>query len=296
MNSLFKTYAVKMLTACTILLVLALVYAVVTVKLPQTARHKFASIETDEAVQTAKHQQAKQAGNVSGHASMENSSEAQDRQYRTGQLSDTAELTEKSATAARELKMVLLCTVPGKPSFSRVIIKDSETDTLNPHKTGQQTGGVCIYKVEKDRVIITRGGRTYVLNLEPGHPTTPTTTTQAAGSQVQSFAVVQDQSPEESSEAVLAFDDQSEPQIPVRSLGSILQIATTEHCEIQGEVQGLMLKGVGDILVASDTGLKDGDVIHQVNGHRLINRQQAWQVLKKAESQETIEIQVLQQN
>jgi hypothetical protein len=39
--------------------------------------------------------------------------------------------------------------------------------------------------------------------------------------------------------------------------------------------------------------IREGDVIHCINGHLLINKQQAWQVLKKAKSQGTIDVEVL---
>jgi len=47
---------------------------------------------------------------------------------------------------------------------------------------------------------------------------------------------------------------------------------------------------------AEDLGLKNGDIIRTVNGHRLTSKQKAYQIFKKARSQAAMNIELLRDN
>ncbi len=76
----------------------------------------------------------------------------------------------------------------------------------------------------------------------------------------------------------------------------MLTKAVIEPYMIDGQVEGLKITGLENIRVAEDLGLKNGDIIRTVNGHRLTSKQKAYQIFKKARSQEAMNIELLRKN
>ncbi len=58
-------------------------------------------------------------------------------------------------------------------------------------------------------------------------------------------------------------------------------------------VEGLRISDLDKIPMATTFGLKDGDIIRKVNGHRLTSKQQAFQVFKKARSEAVVNLELL---
>jgi type II secretory pathway component PulC len=62
---------------------------------------------------------------------------------------------------------------------------------------------------------------------------------------------------------------------------------------VNGKGEGLCITGLKDLKMAGYFGLEDGDVIQTINGQMLTDKQKAFQVLKKARSQTSLNFQVL---
>ncbi|GAI89781.1 unnamed protein product [marine sediment metagenome] len=76
----------------------------------------------------------------------------------------------------------------------------------------------------------------------------------------------------------------------------MLTKAVIEPYTIDGQVEGLKITGLENMRGAEDLGLKNGDIIRTVNGHRLTGKQKAYQIFKKARSQEAMNIELLRDN
>ena len=72
--------------------------------------------------------------------------------------------------------------------------------------------------------------------------------------------------------------------------------AAIEPYFVDGRMEGLQITGLENISIAKNLGLKNSDVIRAVNGHRLTNKQRAYQIFKKARSQPAIDIELLRDN
>jgi type II secretory pathway component PulC len=62
---------------------------------------------------------------------------------------------------------------------------------------------------------------------------------------------------------------------------------------INGQQEGLSITGLDDLSMAGYLGFKNGDIIQNVNGQVLTDKQKAFQVLKKARSQSSLSVQLL---
>ena len=60
-----------------------------------------------------------------------------------------------------------------------------------------------------------------------------------------------------------------------------------------GEEKGLCIAGLDDLNITGYFGFENGDVIQTINGQMLTGKQKAFQVLKKARSQSSLNFQLL---
>ena len=75
-------------------------------------------------------------------------------------------------------------------------------------------------------------------------------------------------------------------------------VASLEKMEVvayivDGEEKGLCIAGLDDFSIAGYFGFKNGDIIQTLNGQMLNNKQKAFQALKKARSQSSLNFQLL---
>jgi type II secretion system protein C len=182
-----------------------------------------------------------------------------------------------------ELGLALIGTIAGSPALSRAIIKDLETNVLGHYKTGDKVQSAIIRSIEKDRVVLFHEGRRKVLGQE--------------------FMTIE----ETGSRATEPIQtNASKPVVikpPQRGLNTLadrlrhtalmLPKAKVEPHSVAGEVDGLRISDLDDIEGAEDLGLKEGDVIRAINGHRLNSKQKAFQIAMKARSQAALDIELM---
>lgn len=188
--------------------------------------------------------------------------------------------------AGEELNLELLGTVFGNnEEVSRAIIKNTKSNQLGMYKTGQIVAGARIESIEQNTVILLHNGRRKMLMLSRTDGNN--SDTELLSSPIVSKA-------NKAAGTVLPDTESvSETSAKIAHLEMILAEAAIEPYLVDGQVEGLRINDLEKIPVAKAFGLKEGDIILQVNGHRLTSKQKAFQVFKKARSQATIDLELL---
>jgi type II secretion system protein C len=200
--------------------------------------------------------------------------------------SEVDEFDDVVTLAGEELSLELLGTVSGNTSVSRAIIKNTKNKQLGMYKTGQNIAGARIKRIEENAVILLHTGQRKMLTLNRAGENNKNNT------QVLSSPVMSETG--KAASPVLPVE-QSLVETPTKiaHLESILNEAAIEPYLVDGQVEGLRITDLDKIPMVKAFGLKDGDIILQVNGHRLTSKQKAFQVFKKAKSEATMSLELL---
>jgi general secretion pathway protein C len=200
----------------------------------------------------------------------------------------TASTVQTSMQAAQpqgieeDLGLKLVGTIVGGPDVSRAIIMDTKAKITNPYKIVETIASATIESIERDKVVLRYRGRTRTLLLSTDTTVPPMTPTDGNG--VRSSAV-----------AAAPSAAQTSLSSPGR-LGQVEMLfhqATIDPYIEKGQAEGLRITGLESIPIAATFGLKNGDVIQNVNGQVLTSKQKAFQVLQKAKTQSKINMQLL---
>jgi len=197
-------------------------------------------------------------------------------------------------SAEEELGIALLGTVAGSPEISRAIIKDLETNELSLYKTGDTVATAYIESIEKDVVVLLHQGQRKILDLGARES--------AARHPVDKQHDADNAQAALSNNAAQAVETNPPAQFhtsagaKLRNIEIMLTNAVIEPYTIDGQVEGLKITGLENIRGAEELGLKNGDIIRTVNGHRLTSKQKAYQIFKKARSQAAANIELLRDN
>ena len=185
-----------------------------------------------------------------------------------------------------EIDIALLGTVAGNQEISRAIIKDLETDVLGLYKTGDAVEAASIESIEKDAVVLNYRGQRKILNLGNRKSKNKDAENAKVGLAKNVTQAIKNNSTKENK----TFVDK------LRDTAMMLPEAVIEPYAVDGQVEGLKITGLENIKQAKDIGLKNGDVVRSVNGHRLTSKQKAYQISMKARSQTTLNVELLRNN
>jgi len=185
----------------------------------------------------------------------------------------------------QDLGLVLLGTVAGEPYIGRAIIKDLHTNVAGLYRVGETVAQARIEAINKDSVILNRGGERVILYLGAGVPQNTGKPLETSSSDQRKQGL---ETRNDSSGSV-----QSAAKTKITDVASVLRKATIKPYAPHGRMEGLKITGIDKIPIAGDLGLRDGDVIRSVNGNLLTSKQKAYQVFKKARSAPTITIELL---
>ena len=186
-----------------------------------------------------------------------------------------------------KLEIALIGTVAGSQAVSRAIIKDLETNVLGQYRTGDMVLTASIEKIERDRVVLIHRGQRKVLTLrspESGPVAAESARVAAKAKVPQPVEVTKPPRP------ATTFGEK------LRYAAMMLPEATVVPHSVRGEVEGLRITDLGNIGGVEDLGLKDGDVICAINGHRLNSKQKAFQIAMKARSQAALSVELMRDN
>jgi len=199
-------------------------------------------------------------------------------------------------SAEKELGIVLLGTVAGSPEISRAIIKDIKTNKLSLYKTGDTvatpswkgSSTAHIESIEKDVVVLLHQGQRKILDLGTRESKQYNADNAQAALSNNAAQAVETNPPAQfhTSAGAKLRDD----------IEIMLTKAVIEPYTIDGQIEGLKITGLENIRGAEELGLKNGDIIRTVNGHRLNSKQKAYQIFKKARSQAAANIELLRDN
>jgi general secretion pathway protein C len=185
-------------------------------------------------------------------------------------------------SAEVDLGLVLMGTISGSPVASRAILRDVQSNVQEEYRLGDVVAGARVQSIEKNAVVLLHNGQSKVLRLQVGR-NHPQSNTKASVSQA-------------GSAVANAARSDSLPIQPAPQMGgqldTIMSSATIEPYSVNGQTEGLRISGLDQIPVVRDIGLRDGDVIREVNGHQLTNKRKAYQVLQKAKTQPTLSVEL----
>lgn len=192
------------------------------------------------------------------------------------------------SSVSAELGLALVGTISGSPVVARAIIKNLRTDVSELRKTGQVIGNCRIQSIHPDSITLLYDGQERILHLNYGFA--------GQAKSQQSLLESSHKSPKPTEAGSQSKLTQTGLQNQIQAVETMFEKAIIQPHIADGQVEGLKITGIENIKEAQMFGLKNGDVIRSVNGHGLVSKQQAYQVLKKARAQDIMSFELLRNN
>lgn len=184
----------------------------------------------------------------------------------------------------------LLATVAGDDQVACAVIENMKSKMQDIYKTGDIIEGAKIERIERNKVVILYRGQHEALSLNiMCNALDPVEKNKKP-------VIAQKQNATKSVKAVLPFERGINKRAFITHVPSIevfLEKMEIAPYIINGQQEGLSITGLDDLSMAGYFGFKNGDVIQNVNGQALTDKQKAFQVLKKARSQSLLSVQLL---
>jgi len=195
-------------------------------------------------------------------------------------------------TKGAPLRLRLVGTIAGPPDFARAVIEDLNSKTQEMYKIGGLVQGAAVELIERNRVVLVVGGRKEVLEVSlaadvAGPPVAGPAQEDAKAALVQLGQAVRPA-------GAGKFDiDRSKAAGWGGMATTLMKTVKLEPHMVDGKPEGLELKNLPDVGLASLVGLKDGDIIQTVNGQKMTGHGKAFQVWKKARGKSSINMEIL---
>ena len=193
-----------------------------------------------------------------------------------------------STPFVKELR--LLATVAGDEEVACAVIENSKTKIQDLYKTGDIIEGTQIERIERNRIILVKRGQREILelNLTEGGSESIEKGPEPVMAQKPSFAeVVNIVSPTEREINKEAFYART------GGMAAVLKKMEINPYVANGKENGIRISGLDDLILAKYVGFESGDIIQNINGQSVTNKRKAFQILKKARVQPSLEIQLL---
>ncbi len=197
--------------------------------------------------------------------------------------------TTRYSSVSEELGLALSGTVSGNQEVARAIIKDLKTGVPDLYKINETVAGARVESIEGTMVVLVSNGQRTALTLNM-FDSNINNSTQL------STAQTSDKIRKAATTNLIAKKANPNIQTTTGCVEALLNNAVIEPYFADGQAEGLQITGLENISIAKDIGLKNKDIIRSVNGHILTNKQQAYQVFKKARSLPTIDIELFRDN
>lgn len=195
---------------------------------------------------------------------------------------------ETTAPFVRELR--LLATVAGDEEVACAVIENVKTRIQDLYKTGDIIEGAWVEKIERNRIVLFNGQQREVLILSVAGkvPGPVAKSAEPVIAQKPGIAeVVNIISPTEREINKKAF------LAKVGGTEAILKTVKVAPYVVNGKENGIRITGLEDSSMARYVGFENGDVIQIINGQTVTNRRKAFQILRKARAQSSLDIQLL---
>jgi len=193
--------------------------------------------------------------------------------------------TDFAQSGAEISDLALLGTIcVSNQDLSRVVIKNLENQKISPYKIGDYVCGARILSIEDDKVILLHQGRERTLPIRSDESIS-----------VQAVSMQNETAQNETAQNETLEKPMNEAPIETTAgrIAILLKQANIEEYSIDEQTKGLKFSGLENIPFAERIGLKDGDIVTEVNGHKLTSKSKAYQVFKKARSQSKLIVQLL---
>ncbi len=198
--------------------------------------------------------------------------------------------TKENSISVLKAQLRLLATVAGDEEVACAVIENVNTKIQDLYKTGDIIGGARIERIERNKIVLFDGGQREVLNLYV-------------------FGGISDRV-EKSAESVIAQKSDASKVVDIISptereinkkaflarvggMEAIIKTVEVAPYLEEGQEKGVRITGLEDLSMARYVGFENGDVIQNINGSTVTNRRKAFQILRKARSQSSINIQLL---
>ncbi len=193
------------------------------------------------------------------------------------------------------LDLRLLGTVAGDGTIGCAIIENIITKVQDLYNVGDIVDGARIEKIERNRIILLNDGFQEILNLyvasdDKGEPVL------AAKEEI---TTVSDKTPEVPDVEVIKVTSPTERQVnksaflsKIGGIEAVLKtVAVTPHTD-NGKSDGLQITGLEGLGMAKFVGLENGDIIRVINGQVVTDNRKAFQVLRKARSLSSLDMEL----
>jgi type II secretory pathway component PulC len=184
----------------------------------------------------------------------------------------------------------LLATVAGDDQVACAVIENLTSKTQNIYKAGDIIGGAKIERIERNKVVVLYREQHEVLHLNIMRNALDLV------DKNKEPVIAQKQNATESVKVVSPFERGIDKRAFVTQVPTIevfLEKMEVVPYIMNGQQQGLSITGLDDLSMAGYFGFKNGDVIQNVNGQALTDKQKAFQIIKKARSQSSFRVQLL---
>jgi type II secretion system protein C len=183
----------------------------------------------------------------------------------------------------------LLATISGDDQVACAVIENMKSKVQDIYKAGDIINGAQIERIDRNRIILFCDGQREVLNLH-------ITCSDLNPVEKKKDTIIEPQ--QKTTEFVkvispLERDITKDHTTQFQSMHTFLEKMEITPYIINGEGKGLRIEGLDDFSLARYAGFKNGDVIQALNGQMLTNKQKAFQVLKKARTQSSLDFELL---
>ncbi len=203
---------------------------------------------------------------------------------------DLEQVTKVNSISVLKAQLRLLATVAGDEEVACAVIENVKTKIQDLYKTGDIIGGLQIGRIERNKIVLFNAGQREVLNLYVADGNLDRIE--------KSIEPVIAQKPD-AAEAVNVISP-TEREINKKAflarVGGIEAIIKTVEVAPyleDGQEKGVRITGLEGLSMARFVGFENGDIIQNINGSTVTNRRKAFQILRKAKSQSSIDIQLL---
>jgi type II secretion system protein C len=184
----------------------------------------------------------------------------------------------------------LIATVAGDKDVACAVIENVKTKVQDLYRTGDEIEGTKIERIDRNKIILLYGGEREILNLYVASRTsegTKTVTEPAIAQRPDASDFVNIISPTEREINKRAFFAK------VGGMEAIIKKVKIAPYIEGGKEKGVRITGLEDLSMARYVGFENGDIIQNINGSTVTNRRKAFQILRKARSQSSIDIKLL---
>ena len=199
------------------------------------------------------------------------------------------ENTDSLTFSVRE-QFRLRATIAGDDQVACAVIENLKSKVQDIYKTGDVIEGAKIESIGRNKIVLCYGEQREVLNMriacEVSSPV----------EQNEEPVMAQRQNAAEFVHVVSPAKRniiQKDYITQVPRMEVFLEKMEITPYVVDGEGKGLCITGLDNLSMAGYFGFENGDVIQTVNGQMLTDKQKAFQVLKKARSQSTLNLQLL---